>query len=112
MRGPKPKRDWRSRLGRPAAVVLYRTPVTWRFAIHFEPGGVLDGALRGASPGGSPESAQEAMRRWVEDTFQRPVGMAWTPTDAPDWWAGDITDSDSGTPIRDEPRPDAAPFSP
>ncbi|WP_327243012.1 hypothetical protein [Streptomyces sp. NBC_01320] len=97
---PRPRQDWRSRLGRPAAVVLFRTPLKWRFAVYLaEPGGVLDGALPNESPGGSPESAQEAMHRWIEDTFQRPVTMAWTPTDKPDWWTGDVTASRSGTAV-------------
>ncbi|MFG2978214.1 hypothetical protein ACGFYY_35140 [Streptomyces sp. NPDC048331] len=83
---PRTRKDWRSRLGRPATVVLFRTPDKWRFAVYLaDPGGVLDGALPNESPDGSPESAQEAIHRWIEDTFQQPVTMAWTPTDKPDW---------------------------
>ncbi|MEU8530836.1 hypothetical protein AB0C77_35435 [Streptomyces sp. NPDC048629] len=37
------------------------------------------------------------MHRWIEDTFQNPVTMAWTPTDKPDWWTGDVTAAQSGT---------------
>ncbi|MFJ5926631.1 hypothetical protein ACIQF6_28915 [Kitasatospora sp. NPDC092948] len=92
------RRDWRSRLGQPATVVLFRTPLKWRYAVHLvDPRGVLDGGLPDEPHESAPESAQEAMRRWIEDTFQRPVTMAWTPTDNPDWWTGNVTATRPGT---------------
>ncbi|MFC9792959.1 hypothetical protein [Streptomyces sp. NPDC057695] len=93
-----PRKDWRSRLGRPVTVVLFRTPDEWRYAVYLaDPGGVLDGVLPDVSPEGSPESAQEAMHLRIEDAFQQPVRMAWAPTGKPDWWTGDVTATRSGT---------------
>ncbi len=85
--------QWRDRLGRPATVVLFRTPLKWRFAVHCtDPGGVLDGALLDEPADSAPESAQAAMCRWVQETFQQPVAMmTWTPGDQPDWWTGIVS---------------------
>jgi hypothetical protein len=86
-----PKQDWRDRLGRPSAVVLFRTPAEWRFAVYFaEPGGVLDGALTHEPAASSPESAQAAMHHWVQDNFQQPVTVTWTAGDQPEWWTGTV----------------------
>jgi hypothetical protein len=87
----KPRQEWRDRLGRPATVVLFRTPLKWRFAAYFaEPDGVLDGALTDEPADSSPESAQAAICHWVQDTFQRSVTVTWTPCDQPDWWTGTV----------------------
>lgn len=87
----KTRQEWRDRLGRPAMVVLCRTPLRWRYAVYFaEPGGVLDGALTDEPADGPPESAQAAMRHWVQDTFQQPVTVTWTASDQPEWWTGTV----------------------
>ena len=73
-------------------VVLFRTPLRWRFAVYCaEPGGVLDGALTDEPTDSTPESVQAVMCQWVQDTFQRPVTIAWAPSDQPDWWTGTVS---------------------
>jgi hypothetical protein len=100
----KSRQEWRDRLGRPTTVVLFRTPLRWRFAVHFaQPGGVLDGALTDESAEGPPESAQAAMRHWVQDTFQQPVTVTWSPGGQPDWWTGTVH------PVPSPPPENAAP---
>jgi hypothetical protein len=96
----KSRQDWRARLGRPDTVVLFRTPLKWRFAVYcVEPLGILDGALTDEPADSSPESAQAAMRQWAQDSFQRPLMMAWTPGGQPDWWTGAVS-AVAGTPGR------------
>ncbi len=87
----KTRQEWRDRLGRPAMVVLFRTPLRWRYAVYFaEPGGVFDGALTDEPADGPSESAQAAMRQWVQDTFQQPVAVTWKASDRPDCWTGTV----------------------
>ncbi|QMU72871.1 hypothetical protein [Streptacidiphilus sp. P02-A3a] len=72
--------------------MLFRTPLTWRFAVYCDdPGGILDGALPDEPASSAPESAQATMCQWVQETFQHPVAIDWTPGDQPDWWTGSIS---------------------
>ena len=86
---------WWEKLGRPSAVVLFRTPLKWRYAVYFtDPGGVLDGGLNDVPADSAPSPAQTAMHDWIEDTFHRSFAVAWADTDKPDWWTGTVTSTD------------------
>jgi len=67
------------------AMVLYRTPVAWRYAIYA--GGVMDGRLSSV-PVDAPEiRAQAALVRMVEDGYGRPIRARWRATDSGCWVA-------------------------
>lgn len=69
-----------------SALVLYRTPTGWRYAIYA--GGVMDGRLDDV-PVEAPETdAQRALVRLVEEGYGRPIQVDWRVTDA-DWWTTD-----------------------
>ncbi|MEV8038907.1 hypothetical protein [Streptomyces sp. NPDC086182] len=101
---PAAARAWWKKLGSPSAVVLFRTPLKWRFAVYFtDPDGVLDGGLIDEPADSAPQSAQTAMHGWIEDTFHRSFAVTWAETDKPDWWTGTITSTDQ--PYSSTPHP-------
>ncbi|MFE2723609.1 hypothetical protein [Kitasatospora sp. NPDC059327] len=82
---------WRT-IGTPRALILYRTPDRWRFAVSFEaPGGIADGALDHPAPSCEPETAQAALHRRAEELTHRALEVSWQPADQPDQWIGLVT---------------------
>jgi hypothetical protein len=89
--------DWRSRIGQPKYLVLYRTTTRWRFAIYTT-GGVADGSLDTPLTA-STEQAQRDLAQHAEeliDFAQRTEGSAREPlaitwqASKPDWWTGEV----------------------
>jgi hypothetical protein len=81
--------DWRSKLGIPEKLVLYRTPDRWRFAIYGDTGNVADGYLD-TSIGTDVEEAQGALVSRASDIAQISLTVSWH-TSQPGWWTGDVT---------------------
>lgn len=82
----------RRRYGTPTAIVLYRTPDRWRFALYLtKPDGVADGALADLPPSCPLATAQAAVKTLAEEFCGKEIDdVAWKATD-PDWWTGEVT---------------------
>ena len=79
--------DWRSNVGRPRYLVLYRTTTRWRFAIYTT-GGVADGSLD-TSLATPAEQAQRDLSLRAEGIAGEPLVITWQAS-KPDWWTGEV----------------------
>ena len=84
----------RAPFGEPKALVLYRTPERWRFAVYLVAGGILDGYLSEPDPACEPALAQAALERRAEELAGRALRVVWRVTDKPDWWTGEVVGAD------------------
>ena len=66
-----------------SALVLYRTPRGWRYAIYA--GGVMDGVLLNVSFSASDEEAQDALLEFIQNGTGRLIDVKWRQP-KPDWW--------------------------
>lgn len=71
-----------------SALVLYRTPQGWRYAIYSD--GVMDGRLTGVKVDDGESAAQEALIRFIETGTGKTVHAAWTSTE-PNWWTAEAS---------------------
>jgi len=68
-------------------LVLYRTPLGWRFAVSVG-GGIMDGHLVDTPLTADEGEAQAALVGLVEEWSGRTVEATWR-TEQPDWWTAD-----------------------
>jgi hypothetical protein len=77
--------DWRSRIGRPKYLVLYRTTTRWRYAIYTTGGvgdGYLDTPLTASAEQAQRDLAQHAeelidFTRGAEEPAREPLAITW-----------------------------------
>jgi hypothetical protein len=86
--------DWRSRIGRPKYLVLYRTTTRWRYAIYTTGGvgdGYLDTPLTASAEQVQRDLAQELIdfALGAEESAREPLAITWHPS-KPDGWTGEV----------------------
>jgi hypothetical protein len=92
--------DWRSRVGRPKYLVLYRTTTRWRYAIYTTGGvadGYLDTPLTASAERAQLDLAQCAeelvdFAQRAEESAREPLAITWRPCE-PDGWTGEVASS-------------------
>ena len=86
--GPLPQ-GFIDRLEPLTALVLYRTPRRWQYAI-LAGGGILDGHLHDVPLSAEEGDAQAALLELIERWTGKTVDATWRATE-PDWWAADAS---------------------
>jgi hypothetical protein len=102
--------DWRSRLGKPRLLVLYKSTRQWRHAIYGASGNVLDGHLR-LHVDAPAEEAQAELVRIASEIAQMPLTVEWTVAERPGFWAGQVTDPSLDCCCHQPDDPSAQPFA-